>query len=347
MLTAIIIGIAAGISSAVLFISAASGSIELGSLMLLVVPLPIMLAGLGWGLTPMATAAIAGGLSVLAAFRERVAAAGARPKAPGTSGMLESIRDIPAYEFLLTQALPAMVLAHLVMLARAERTGQGDDVRVEWYPLGRVVAVASLLAGAVASWRLSGFGNSLDAVKTNIKTLFGRLFDVRIPGIASRPLTPEEIDYLITKIVAIMPIGLAVMWLVGMLINLWLAGRITLASGRLLRPWPEFSALAMPNGFAMILALSIAATWLGGLAGLFATAFVGSILAAFTLVGLAIVHTKSRQSTWRPFILATVYLLLILTHVWAAAVLALVALAEPMAPWNRNRAPPGEPPPAA
>ena len=347
MLTAIIIGIAAGISSAILFISAASGSIELGSLLLLIVPLPIMLAGLGWGLTPMAVAAIAGGLSVLAAFRERVAAAGARPRGSGAGGFLDSIRDIPAYEFLLTQALPAMVLAHLIMLARAERQGDSDDVRVEWYPLGRVVAVAALLAGAVATWRISGFGNSLEAVRTNIKTLFGKLFDVRIPGLATRPLTAEEIDYLITKIVAIMPVGLAVMWFVGMLINLWLAGRITYASGRLMRPWPEFSAIAMPNGFAMMLALAIVATWLGGLGGLFATAFVGSILAAFTLVGLAIVHTKSRASSWRPFILATVYLLLIVTHVWAAAVLALVALAEPMAPWNRNRAPPGEPPSAA
>jgi len=343
MLTAIIIGIAAGISSAILFISAASGSIELGSLLLLIVPLPIMLAGLGWGLTPMAVAAIAGGLSVLAAFRERVAAAGARPRGSGAGGFLDSIRDIPAYEFLLTQALPAMVLAHLIMLARAERQGDSDDVRVEWYPLGRVVAVAALLAGAVATWRISGFGNSLEAVRTNIKTLFGKLFDVRIPGLATRPLTAEEIDYLITKIVAIMPVGLAVMWFVGMLINLWLAGRITLASGRLLRPWPEFSLIAMPNGFAFAFVGAILATWLGGLPGFFAVAFAGVIAAAFAMTGLAIVHRKTTGNSWRSFILAGTYAFLVIGNVTAVVILALVALAEPMAPWNRNRLPPAPP----
>ncbi|HRD75585.1 MAG TPA: hypothetical protein PK264_06570 [Hyphomicrobiaceae bacterium] len=341
MLAVFAIGIAAGLTSAILFISAASGSLELGSLLLLVVPLPIMLAGLGWGLTPMAVAAIVGGLSVLTAFRERVMAGTVPARLPG--GYIQSIRDIPAYEFLLTQALPAMILAHLAMLARLERPTEGDEARIDWYPLGRIVAVASVLAGAVASWRLLSFGTTVETITANIKALFGRLFTIRVPGMPSQPLSAADMDALTSKIVAMLPIGLAVMWLLGMLINLWLAGRITLASGRLLRPWPEFSLIAMPNGFAFAFVGAILATWLGGLPGFFAVAFAGVIAAAFAMTGLAIVHRKTTGNSWRSFILAGTYAFLVIGNVTAVVILALVALAEPMAPWNRNRLPPAPP----
>ena len=72
-----LIGLGAGLASALLFYSAARGSPLLGTLLLLLTPLPSLLAGLGWGWLPAAAGAVAGALrdgasSASAAVRGRL-----------------------------------------------------------------------------------------------------------------------------------------------------------------------------------------------------------------------------------------------------------------------------------
>ena len=55
-----LIGVGSGLASALLFYSAARGSPLLGTLLLLLTPLPSLLAGLGWGWLPAAAGALAG-----------------------------------------------------------------------------------------------------------------------------------------------------------------------------------------------------------------------------------------------------------------------------------------------
>ena len=43
-------------------------------------------------------------------------------------------------------------------------------------------------------------------------------------------------------------------WLGGFLLNLWLAGRITRMSGRLIRPWPDLAAMTISALDALALA---------------------------------------------------------------------------------------------
>jgi len=57
-----LIGLGGGLASALLFYSAARGSPLLGTLLLLLTPLPSLLAGLGWGWLPAAAGAAAGAL---------------------------------------------------------------------------------------------------------------------------------------------------------------------------------------------------------------------------------------------------------------------------------------------
>ena len=57
-----VIGLGGGLASALLFYSAAGGSPMLGTLLLLLTPLPSVLAGLGWGWLPAAAGAVAGTL---------------------------------------------------------------------------------------------------------------------------------------------------------------------------------------------------------------------------------------------------------------------------------------------
>jgi len=57
-----LIGLGGGLASALLFYSAARGSPLFGTLLLVLTPLPSMLAGLGWGWLPAAAGAVAGAL---------------------------------------------------------------------------------------------------------------------------------------------------------------------------------------------------------------------------------------------------------------------------------------------
>ena len=59
-----LIGLGSGLVSALLFFSAARGGPTLGTLLLLLTPLPSLLAGLGWGWLPAAAGAIAGSLAM-------------------------------------------------------------------------------------------------------------------------------------------------------------------------------------------------------------------------------------------------------------------------------------------
>ena len=84
-----------------------------------------------------------------------------------------------------------------------------------------------------------------------------------------------------------LPAFSAIGWLLG---NLWLAGRITLASGRLQRPWPDVASITLPRWAPMALLAATAASSLGGFAGLAATAIAGAAFFAYVLLGLAIAH---------------------------------------------------------
>ena len=86
-------------ASALLFYSAARGSPLLGTLLLVLTPLPSLLAGLGWGWLPAAAGAVAGALVM--AYRRRL------PFALG---------------YFLALGLPVAMIAYLAYLSRPTRT---------------------------------------------------------------------------------------------------------------------------------------------------------------------------------------------------------------------------------
>src|ERR1700710_538914 len=121
MMTIILIALAAGSASALMFASIISGA--LFSLVLFyLAPLPLMVAGLGWG--PLS--ATIGGIA---------AAIG-----------LGAIFGLPyCIAFVLMVALPAWWLGHLALLGRpvtAASAGNGAAPAapvMEWYPIGRIL----------------------------------------------------------------------------------------------------------------------------------------------------------------------------------------------------------------
>ncbi|MEI9902280.1 MAG: hypothetical protein WDN31_21815 [Hyphomicrobium sp.] len=119
-----LIAIGAGLVSAVVFVSAASGPLVMGMLLFVLAPLALLLAGLALGPTAAAVAGLTGILLVALA---------------GSA--------FGALAFAVGQAVPAFVLVYLASLNR-----QGPDGETEWYPAGRLVIAAALMGGVFAAF---------------------------------------------------------------------------------------------------------------------------------------------------------------------------------------------------
>ncbi|HWV97944.1 MAG TPA: hypothetical protein VN130_12435, partial [Xanthobacteraceae bacterium] len=122
MMIGLLIAIAAGCASALMFASISSGAL-ISLLLFYLAPLPLMLVAIGWG---PAGAAIGGILAALGL------------------GAIFSLPYLAA--FLLAVALPAWWLGYLALLGRLvaagpETTGAGAPTApsFEWYPVGRIL----------------------------------------------------------------------------------------------------------------------------------------------------------------------------------------------------------------
>src|SRR4051812_74736 len=122
MMTIILIALAAGCASALMFASIISGA-PISLVLFYLAPLPLMVAGLGWGPISATIGGIAAAIGLGAIF------------------------GLPyCLAFVLTVALPAWWLGHLALLGRpanaAVPAGNGaapPPSALEWYPLGRIL----------------------------------------------------------------------------------------------------------------------------------------------------------------------------------------------------------------
>lgn len=323
----ILVGLAAGLAAAVLFASASAGGMTGRVVLFFLAPLPCYLAGLGWG---SAAAAIAATSSAL-----------------GASLML-GLRTGAVY--FLSQGIPLVVLCHLALLNRtasASVVAGGTAPAVEWYPIGRIVAVATVMAGALALLSILLLGNDLDQLKALMRELLEKVILKQMPSLGGSKLGEPEINAMAEMLLFALPAGSALLWLGGFMLNMWLGAKITQMSGRLARPWPDVSTMRFPRGFGLGLALSLAALLLPGFAGLLASGFAGAFLLAYLLMGLAIIHFATRGLAARPFILWGLYVALFVLNTWAGLLIALLAVLEPVLPWRRPPEDNTGPPPKA
>jgi len=323
-----LIGLAGGFASAVLFMSAIAGG-PIGRVFLyFLAPLPSFLAGLGWGAPSALVAALTA--------------------AAGIGVVLGGIW--PAFVFLVSQGLPIVILCHLALLHRPIRVTTADDEdaggapALEWYPVGRLMAAGAIIAGSLSVMSLFMLGGDLDQVRNSLREMVEKVFAEDLSSLRDKPLTREEIDSLAQLGLYLLPAASATSWLAGFSLNLWLAGRITHASGRLARPWPDLAAMTFPPGMAWGMAIAMLFTFLPGYPGLISSGFAGALLFAYMMMGLAIIHYVTRGKPHRPLILWSVYFLLLLFNSWMAALIALLGLAEPISPLKRWRRPSSGPP---
>ena len=315
----LLIGAGSGLIAAALFASAATATALAGVLFYLA-PLPVCLAGLGWGGRAALLSALTGTVVIAAALGVATAAV-----------------------FAISIAAPSALLTHLALLSRPAVTPQGRQVAaLEWYPPGRIVGWAALMAGLLAGLLVLFLGYDQETYRESIREILNHsaLKELDPDGTL---FTDDTIANLSTVLARALPAAFAVVWLTITLFNLWMAGLIVNASGHALRPWPDLDALELPNAFLLVFAGALAASFLPGLPGLLATGLAGALLFAYVLQGLAVIHVYSQGVPARGLLLATVYLGILLLG-WVAVIVAILGLAEPLL-GLRQRANRGAPPP--
>lgn len=312
----LLIGLGAGFVSAVVFASATTGPLLMRMLLFLLTPLALFLAGLGLG-PPAAVVAGVAGIALVVAAGSATA----------------------ALVFAASQAIPVALLVYLSTLNRPA----GDAT--EWYPVGRIVLAAALIAGAFSTLTLMLLGGDIDALRASLRALLQSFVTTELAKMPDAPaLGPAEIDEATAVALALLPAASAFSTMGSLLFNMWLAGRITLASGRLRRPWPDVAAMSYPSGTPLVLAVAIGAGFLKGLPGLIAAGFAGPLFLAYVLMGLAVVHYVTRGRPWRPFALWALYAALFIMNTLASLAVALLGLADAVWSLRQRQASRNEPP---
>jgi hypothetical protein len=260
-----------------------------------------MMAALGWG--PLS--ATIGGIS---------AAIG-----------LGAIFGLPyCIAFVVTVALPAWWLGHLALLGRPVTNGvsSGNGASpvapdIEWYPVGRILLWVTGFAALTTMAALLTLG-------TDAATITGALRRglLRIIG-QNDPVSSGEIEQRIDALVTIAPAAAALVAMLTLTLNLWLAAKITATSGRLHRPWPDLKSAALPPMTLAAFCVAIAFCFTGGLLAILAQIFTAALMMAYALTGFAVLHTLTQALKNRAIWLCCAYALVMVVG-WP--ILAMVAL---------------------
>lgn len=269
--------------------------------------LPLFITGLGWGIGATAVAGLTGGLATAIAVGIK-----------------------PALLFVLGTAGPPALLTWLALRSRPANgavavEGEVEEQGVQWYPEGRLVLWAAVMAGALTGLVLLMAAPEGDSVRDGIEGLVRQMVGAMSVG---GDLEPEQLDHLISLLAAILPLAAASVWLMATLANLTIAAKLLAAFGRSPRPWARFGTLAFPRRAAWLLPLAIAGALLPDAAGFVASVFAATLLTAFALLGLAVLHGLTEGVNARGFLLAGLYVALALLNWLLVIPLAGLALLD-------------------
>ena len=319
MIAVILIGLAAGCASALMFASIISGAL-ISLLLFYLAPLPLMVAALGWG--PLA--ATIGGIT---------AAAG-----------LGAIFGLPyCIAFAITVALPAWWLGHLALLGRplpdpAAGNGAAPAApQFEWYPVGRILLWIAVFASLTTIAAMLTLGSDAETITNSLRKGLIRILGARDPA------SSGDIERWVAALAIIAPAAATIVAMMTLTLNLWLAGKITATSGRLQRPWPDLKSAELPPMTLVALCVALAICFIGGLIAMFAQIATTALMMAYGLTGFAVLHTLTLALKSRVFWLCCIYAIVV---AFGWPILALIALGLADALFGlRERYLRGRPPP--
>jgi hypothetical protein len=304
MIAILLIALAAGAASALMFASIISGAL-ISLLLLYLAPLPLMVAAIGWG--PLS--ASIGGIA---------AATG-----------LGAIFGLPyCIAFVIMVALPAWWLGHLALLGRpiASDVPSGNGASpvpadLEWYPVGRILLWISASVALTIMAALLTLGSDAATITDAMRRGARRILDLTDP-------TPvAETEQWVAALVVMAPSAAAVVEMAMLTLSLWLAAKITATSGRLHRPWPDLKSVELPPMTLAALCVAIAFCFAGGMLALLAQIVTTTLIMAYALTGFAVLHTLTLALKSRAFLLGCSYAIVVM-FVWPVLLMAVVGLAD-------------------
>jgi len=319
MIVIILIALAAGSASALMFASIISGAL-ISLLLFYLAPLPLMVAALGWG--PIA--ATIGGIAAASGL-----------------GLMFGLPYCIA--FVVTIALPAWWLGHLALLGRPiANTEAGNGAQpaapaMEWYPVGRILLWIAGFAMLTTIAAMLTLGSDAETITASLKRGLLRI-------LAPRNAAPSgDTERWVSALSIIAPAAAAIVAMMTLTLNLWLAGRITATSGRLHRPWPELKRAELPPMTLVALSVALAFCFIGGLAALFAQITATALLMAYAITGFAVLHTLTLALKGRAFWLSCTYAFVVVFG-WPVLAMVVLGLADAVFGF-RQRFMRGRPPP--
>lgn len=303
--TILLVGLASGAASAALTFAIAAGSFF--SLFLSIfASLPILIAALGW----RHHAGLIGSLT-------------------GTAFVFFVLGTGSAAVYALSVALPAWWLGYVALLGQPADPQQPEKGFV-WYPVGRLLVWSASIGVALVMATVLLDGGSVDEFRNTLRSGLSEFVRIKLDATESsdvaRP-SDGELAHVIEMAVFALPPLIVASWTVVSLINLWVAGRVVRASGRLARPWPDLSAFNLPGLALMALIGGLIGSFMPGLFG-FAAGLIGAAFAVlFAALGLAFLHVATRGRPGRGFLLGLTYFLLSVLP-WLGALLAALGVLE-------------------
>jgi Predicted membrane protein (DUF2232) len=318
-----LVGIGAGAAAALLFALVTTGSL-LSAVLVYLAPLPVLIAGIGWSHWAALIGAVFGGIVIAALFG-----------------------PMYLFAFMIGAGLPAWWLSYLTLLARPG--GNGADSALEWYPPGRLVMWAAIAAVLLVSCGILYSGPDAATFRAHMHKTLAALLRVETGAPTSQASSAEagDMQRLIDFLVDAVPPAATVLATVTNVVNLWLAARIVKSSGRLARPWPQIAAMTLPRPLLLALLAALVLSFAGGLAGMLAGVTTAGLLMAYGVLGFAVMHVVTRDSSARGLLLGGAYAS-VLVFGWPILAFCLIGLLDATidlrARFARKRGPPASPP---
>lgn len=309
----LLMGIGAGLVSAVLFMTVFSGSL-LGVLLFYLTPLPVAIVSLGWNHRAGLVASAAGGIAVAVVFRP-------------LTGVL----------FALSFALPSWWLAYLSLLAReapASAVGKAGEAVRQWYPLGALAMWAAGLCVFLTFGLALTLGPEYGVYRSAIEELVQAALQIglgesidELSGLGANSLSVETVASLMANYF-VPGIAAAASTLLSLLILL-IAAKLVSLSGRLSRPLPRVTReFVLPAATLIGLAASFVLIPFSGWPRFVAMAVAGAVLGLLAMQGLATAHVLIGRVAIRPIVLGIGYAMLLIAEPWTLISLSLLGLAD-------------------
>lgn len=287
--TYLIVGLVAGLVAAVFFGAVITGSAFSIGLVFLI-PLPLFIAGLGWGVVSVLAGAVVGTIALvfMAGFKVGLA-------------------------FALQMAAAPVILSYLSLISRPAPPGpNGQPAGVEWYPEGRLVLWTGAIVTGMIGIIVLAAGIDQEVLKKWGAEALEHITKLQ-SEVAGQGGNAAGLDNFKAAFQSLVPHILsitAMVWTVMTLAVFGLAARMLKAASRSIRTWAPFCRLEFPRGATLALGAGVLASFLPGQLGLIGEAGMTTMITAFCLLGLASIHGILEHNSARTPLLVLIYMVI-------------------------------------